>query len=347
MNKKTSLKDIASQLGVSTALVSYVINNKEKEARVGVEMAEKIRKVAAALNYQPNLIAKSLKSGKTNTIGLIVADISNPFFSSIARIIEDEARKYGYAVIFGSSDESAEKLKLLIDVFLNRQVDAFIIAPAEHTEKQIKALQKSNVPVVLIDRYFPNIDTDSVQINNYEASYRAVEHLIRNGRDRIAMLAYDTGLVHMQERVNGYKAALKDNGIKFKNTWLRKASYQHIGRDVTAEIEGLLHPELQVNAFFFATNTLAVEGLKTINRSGLKVPDDLAIISFDESDAFDFFYSPLTYVSQSVEDIGRETVNLVRERIADNKKKHTRIVVEARLIVRDSSRKVTDPVPSK
>jgi LacI family transcriptional regulator len=339
VNKKTSLKDIASQLGVSTALVSYVINNKEKEARVSVEMAEKIRKVAAELNYRPNLIAKSLKSGRTNTIGLIVADISNPFFSSVAKRIEDEARKHGYAVIFGSSDESADKLELLIDVFQNRQVDAFIIAPTEHTEKQIKALQKSNVPVVLIDRYFLNVEADSVQINNFQAAYNAVDHLIKNGRDKIAMMAYDTGLLHMQERINGYKKALKDNGIKLKPSWLRKASYKNIASDVATEIEGLLHPVLEVNAFFFATNSLAVESLKIINRSGINVPDDLGIISFDESDAFDFFYSPVTFVSQSVEDIGKAAVTLVRERIADNKRKHDKVVIEAKLIIRDSSRR--------
>lgn len=337
MNKKVSLKDIAGHLGVSIALVSYVLNNKDKEARVGLKMAERIRKAAAELNYQPNIIAKSLKSGKTNTIGLIVADISNPFFSSIARIIEDEARKHGYIVIFGSSDESAEKSRLLIDVLLNRQVDAFIIAPSEHTEKQIKNLQKRNVPVVLIDRYFPNIETDFVRTNNFQAAYQAVNHLIRNGRDKIGMMAYDTGLLHMQERINGYKEALKDNGIRFKNAWLKKASYQDIVRDVRAGIKSLTEPELQVNGFFFATNTLAVESLKVINQSGIKVPDELALISFDESDAFDFFYSPLTYVSQSVEGIGREAVNLVLARIADRTKKPSSVVIEAKLVVRNSS----------
>src|SRR5579859_6859143 len=107
MEKKVSIKDIARHVGVSTALISYVLNNKNE--RVSPEMAEKIRKAAAELNYRPNLIAKSLKSGRTNTLGLIVADISNPFFSNIARIIEDEAKKFGYTVIFGSSDESVEK----------------------------------------------------------------------------------------------------------------------------------------------------------------------------------------------------------------------------------------------
>ena len=337
MDKKVSLKDIANHLGVSTALVSYALNHRDKEARVGADMAEKIRKAAAELNYQPNVIAKSLKSGKTNTIGLIVADISNPFFSNIARIIEDEARKHGYIVIFGSSDESAEKSKLLIDVLLNRQVDAFIIAPSEHTEKQIRNLQKRKVPVVLIDRYFPNIETDFIQTNNFQAAYQAVDHLIKNRREKIGMVAYDTSLLHMRERIEGYKEALKDNGIRFKSEWLKKVSYQQFTRDVESGIKSLIEPKLRVDGFFFATNTLAVESLKIINQSGFKVPDDLAIVSFDESIAFDFFYSPLTYIRQSVEEIGKEAVKLALSRIADKTKKPVSVVIDASLVVRSSS----------
>jgi LacI family transcriptional regulator len=337
MNKKVSLKDIANHVGVSAALVSYVLNNKEKKARVSQEVAGRIRKAALEFNYQPNLIAKSLKMGRTNTIGLIVADISNPFFSLIARIIEDEARKHGYVVIFGSNDESPDKLQVLINVFLNRQVDAFIIAPTEHTENQIKALQKTGVPVILIDRDFPNLQADFVLINNFQAAYQAVDFLAKTGRNKIAMMAYDNNLVHMQERIRGYKEALKVNGLKFQNSWLAKVSYQHISQDVVNELTRLTKPELKVNAFFFATNTLAVESLKVINKSGIKVPDELAIISFDESDAFDLFYSPVSYVSQSVEDIGREAVSLVIGRIADNRKKFVRVIVEAKLVIRKSS----------
>lgn len=337
MNGKVSLKDVAKYLGVSTALVSYVINNKEKEARVSEKMVKKIREAVVKLNYQPNQIAKSLKSGRSNTIGLIVADISNPFFSSIARIIEDEARKKGYVVIFGSSDESAEKSQDLLTVFQNRQVDAFIIAPAENTEKQITALQKTGIPVVLIDRYFPNLQVDNVHIDNFHAAYNAVEHLINTGRKKIAMMAYDTNLPHIQERKNGYKAALKAHGIRFKKEWLKEASYQNIEKDVADKMNELLFPELKVDAFFFATNTLAVESLKIINQSGIKVPDELALIAFDESDAFDFFYSPLSYVSQSLEGMGKGAVNLVIDRLKDNKKEYTNLIIKEKLVLRKSS----------
>ncbi|SFP81834.1 LacI family DNA-binding transcriptional regulator [Parafilimonas terrae] len=335
MEKKVALKDVAQHIGVSVALVSYVLNGKEKEARVGADMANKIRKAAAELNYQPNLIAKSLKMGKTKTIGLIVADISNPFFSTIARIVEDEAKKHGYVVIFGSSDESAEKQLDLIDVFSTRLVDAFIIAPASGTEKQIETIVKRGIPVVLMDRFFPGLKVDCVHINNFNAAGKAVKQLIKNNRKRIGMVAYDTMQSHMQDRKQGYKAALKENSIRFKKQWLVEASYQNIEKDVAAKLKALLKP-LQVDALFFATNSLAVAGLKEINKLGIKVPDDLAIISFDESDAFDFFYSPVTYVSQSLVDIGKEAVKLILNRLHNKSKKNADVIVEARLIVRES-----------
>ncbi|MBA4167035.1 MAG: LacI family DNA-binding transcriptional regulator, partial [Chitinophagaceae bacterium] len=208
MEKRVLLKDIAAKVGVSIALVSYVLNN--KEGRVGRKMAEKIRKVAADMNYLPNLVAKSLQSGRTHTIGLLVADISNAFFSRIARIIELEAEKSGYTVIFGSTDESADKSRLLIEAFLNRQVDGLIIAPVAATSDQLLMLKKKKVPFVLIDRYFSALDVNSVRVNNYESAYNATEYLIQTGRKRISLISYkDTGMSHFSERSAGYKAALK------------------------------------------------------------------------------------------------------------------------------------------
>ena len=322
-------------MGVSVALVSYVLNGKEKEARISTEMSDKIRRTAIELNYQPNMIAKSLKSGKTNTIGLIVADISNPFFSGIARIVEDEAKKHNYVVIFGSSDENADNQQDLIDVFLNRLVDAFIIAPTAGTEKQILALKKRNVPVILIDRYFPGTDVDCVHINNFMAASKAVQKLISNGRSKIAMLAYDTKLTHMQQRKDGYKTVLKENGIRSKSSWLLEVPYHNMENEISEKMDALLN-RLQVDAFLFATNSLAVAGLKKINEYGIRVPEELAIISFDESDAFDFFYSPVTYVSQSITDIGKEAVKLSIARMENKVKKTAEVTIEAKLIIRES-----------
>lgn len=334
-NKKVSLKDVAQHIGVSAALVSYVLNGKAKEARVSEEMVKKILEVAQQMNYRPNLIAKSLKLGKTNTIGLILADISNPFFSSIARIIEDEAQKNGYVVIFGSSDESSEKQQQLIDVFMTRLVDAFIIAPTAGTQEQINTIVSKGVPIVLIDRFFPNVNVDCVHLNNMDAANLAVDKLIKNGRSRIGMIAYKTDQTHMNDRINGYKNALKKEGIRFSKDWLVEPRYTNIAEDVTNALASLFKP-LKVDALFFATNSLAVIGLKEIVKLGIRIPDELAIISFDESEAFDFFYSPITCVSQSLVDMGKESIRLVIERLQGAKRSTSEVTIEGQLVIRKS-----------
>jgi LacI family transcriptional regulator len=344
MEKKVSIKDIARQVGVSTALVSYVLNNKEKQARVGKQVAEKVRRVARKLNYQPNLIARSLQSGRSQTLGLIVADISNPFFSYIARVIEDAANQHGYTVIIGSSDEQASKSALLINAFLNRQVDGLIIAPAEETEKQITNLLKDKFPFVLIDRYFNGLKANAVHIDNYKSAYQAVEHLIKKGYCRIGMLAYETELPHMQERVRGYRAALQAGGIRAKRDWLQKAGYSTLENDVQKGLQKALGSPDAPDAFFFATNSLAVSGLKYIHREGIRVPEELGVISFDESDAFDFFYSPVTYVRQSIEDIGKRALDLLMNQIKNPGAKKEQVIIATRLIVRKSSDRKIQPV---
>ena len=323
-------------MGVSTALVSYVLNNKEKEARVGKEMAIKIRKAAADMNYQPNLIARSLKNGKTNTIGLIVADISNPFFSAIARIIEDEAAQHKYTVIIGSSDEDEAKSKAVAEAMLNRQVDGLIIAPTENEQPFINSLIKRKIPFVLIDRDFPTLPTNTVTINNFEAAYEAVQHLVDKGFRKIGMVTYESQLHHINERKRGYMQALKDNELEVKDSRIASIRYQNIRDDVNRKLTQLTKTKGHVDALFFATNTLAVESLHFINSMGLQVPGDIGIISFDESEAFDFFYAPLTYVKQNLSEIGSQAIRVLLKSIEDSEHIET-VKVGSELIVRKST----------
>lgn len=335
--RKTSIKDIARRLHVSIALVSYVLNGKEKQARVGEEIAEKIRKTAAEMNYQPNMIARSLKSGKTHTIGLIVADISNPFFAAIARIIEDEAQQYNYTVLFGSSDENKNKSANLINILSNRQVDGFIIAAAENTEEQLQSLEKQNIPFVLIDRYFNGITANSIQTDNYQAAFEAITHLIETGYRKIAMASYDTGLQHMEDRRRGYSDALKKKRIKANPALSGRIRFDEIEEDMEQFIESVLTVKQKADAIFFATNTLALTGLKTLTHYNIKVPDELGIIAFDENIAFDFFHAPLTYISQPAEDMGREAVKLLIENIDHPQQKKKTVYIDAPLVVRKST----------
>jgi LacI family transcriptional regulator len=306
-----------------------VLNNKLKD-RINKDVAAKIRKAAEDLNYRPNQIARSLKAQKTFTIGLIVADIANPFSSQIARIIEDEAKTYGYSVIFGSSDESAEKTSDLIKLFLDRQVDGLIIALPEHTEVQIQYLKKINVPFVLIDRYYPSIQANSVSINNFSAAQKAIQHLMDNGHKRIGVVAYKTSLFHLNERIRGAVDLLADNAL------VGEVGINSINQDVIAAIDRFLSDSNPVDAIFFTSNLLAISGLKYINRLGIRIPDQLAVVGFDETDAFDLFYAPVSYVKQPLAELGSETLKLLLKSI--NNKEHLESVeLESELVVRSSS----------
>ena len=336
--KKVSLKDIAEKAQVSTALVSYVLNGKEKESRVGHEIAVKIKQIAKELNYQPNYLAKSLRSGKTQTIGLIIADISNPFFANIARIVEDEAKKNGYTVIIGSSDEKAEKSWDLITVFLNRQVDGFIIVSSENSEEQIQYLIEKNVAFVLLDRHFPNIPTDFVSLNSYKAAFDAGTHLIQGGYKNIGLIAYKSRLFHMQERIRGYRESLAENGISFHPAWLKEVGFDTIDEEIKVGIDEMLASEFSVDALIFATYRLAITGLKYINALGLKVPDDLAIVSFGQAEVFDLYYCPITYVLQPMEELGKTAVEILIHKLKEPHAEKRQILMEAQLMARDSSR---------
>jgi LacI family transcriptional regulator len=343
LTKRVSIKDIANKVGVSVASVSYVLNNKEKAGRVGKELAARIRKAATDLNYQPNLIARSLQSGRSWTIGLIVADISNPFFSNIARAVEDEASMHNYTVLFGSSDENAEKSQSLINTLIKRQVDALIIAPAEKTENQVRALRKINFPLVLIDRYFPAVETNSVRVDNFEASYRAVNHLFANGYRNISMVAYNTNLQHMTDRKEGFLKALKDHGMKAGKMSLLESSYEHLDTDMENIMRSALDKKTNApDSFLFATNSLAVKGLKEISKRNIRVPDELGIVSFDESEALDFFYSPVTFINQNTTAIAKEAVNILMRQMENGRNTKTKIkpeqkIIDTTLVVRKSS----------
>ncbi|WP_373514366.1 LacI family DNA-binding transcriptional regulator [Persicitalea sp.] len=331
------MKDIAARAGVSTALVSYVLSGKAEENRVGDEMAAKIRKIAKEVNYRPNHLAKSLRSGKTFTIGLVIADISNPFFANIARVVEDEAHRNGYTVIIGSCDENAEKAWDLLSVLINRQVDGFIIVSSENSEKQIYYLKEKNIPFVLLDRHFPDIQTDFVATNNYKASYDATTHLIRGGYERIGLFAYQSQMFHMAERIRGYRYALRDHNIAFDPSWLQKVHFETMEQEVKAALDEIISSGQRLDALIFATYGLAINGLKCINKLRLKVPSDLAIVSFGQAEGFDLYYCPISFMKQPIELLGKTAVEYLIGKLNNPDEGMMQILMEAKLVARDSS----------
>lgn len=334
MQKRVSLKDIANKVGVSIALVSYVINGQEKEKRVGAEVVKKIREAAEELNYQPNQIARSLRMKSTKTIGLIVADIANPFFGHLARIIENEASNQGYTVIFGSSDEDQFKSESLINTLSNRQVDGFIIVPTEGTIGQIRELAKKKTPFVLVDRYFPEINASHVVLDNYRATYDATVQLINEGYRNISLFAYELDLIHMKERIRGYREAMQYNNLA-ENLHLVEIRPEHYKEDIGKAFDEIVAVQKESRALIFATNALSVYGLYCIQKKSLKIPKDIAFFGFDGGESFDLFDPPLSFVQQPLEEMGKESFNVLLNLI-NGSSKITQVMLSPALIVRNT-----------
>lgn len=334
MLKRTSLKDIAKKLGVSSALVSSVING--KDIRVSEEMAKKIRKTAEDLNYQPNEIARSLRKGLSNTLGLIVADISNPFFATIARHIENIAATYGYTLIIGSSDEEIQKSEQLISTFLKRQVDGLIIAPVEGTNLQISSLLQKKIPLVLIDRYFPGLNSNYVVLDNTLATYEATSFLINRGYKRIAIVAYKLSLIHMKDRIGGYVEAMTSNNLS-ENICVIEISPKQTETTLKSSCIDLFVKNKKVDAIIFSTNLLSIEGLYCVNENKLKIPKDLGIIGFDGGYCFDLFTPPITFIKQPIEDMAAAAIKILMESISNKESPRiSHIILEPNMIVRES-----------
>lgn len=306
--KKPGIKDVAQHVGVSIALVSYVLNGRAKEKQVGDEIAEKIRQAAVDLNYTPNQIAKSLKTRRTHTIGLVVADINYRFSSGITRAIEAEAKRKNFTVIYGSSNESKEKFDEVVNVLVNRQVDGLILVPVEHSEPTIRNLQRSSIPFILVDRNFPDISATSISLDNYKAAFDSVSYLIKMGHNRIAFINYESTMFNLLERDRGYKAALEAHGLGFDPHLHCKVGPQDAQGDVVKAVAELMSLR-RCDAIFFATDRLAIFGLQQLNVLKLSVPRDISVFSFDAAEAFDLFYCPVTHASQPLEAMGKMAVN--------------------------------------
>jgi len=316
--KKTSLNDIAQHLGVSKTLVSFVLNGRGKEFRISDDICQKVIDTAKELNYQPNRIAQGLRTGKTKTIGLIIADIANPFFGKLGREIEREAASHGYHVIFCSSDENTEKSKQQIAMLQQSQVDGYIISPTIDSEEQIRALVRSRVPLVLIDRYFEDIDCNYIVVDNLDAAYCATKHLLSLGRKRIANITINLNLVNMKERTEGYKMALADQGIDVDEDLIKVLPFSHDNTDVSQAIHELIGDknDMKADAILFSTSKIGVMGIECITALGLKIPDDVAVVSFDNVDAYKICVSPVTVVGQPLQEIGEKAVEILLNEIS-------------------------------
>lgn len=338
MKKKMSIHDVARHLNVSATTVSFVLNGKAEKMRIGAEVKKKVLQYVESINYQPNLIAKSLRTGKSRIIGMMVEDISDPFFASIARGIERNAYKLGYKIFFASTENDPEKAKALLKVFRERQVDSYIIAPPPGVAAEIGSLLQNENPVILFDRYFPELQTTNVVVDNYNGAYKVVEHLWQNGFSTIGFVTLASEQTQMQDRLQGYRDVMLQNGGE---TRLLKVPYSSSSDSCAGKIKAFIGKHPEMDALVFGTNYLAFSGLEAINELGLRIPGDLAVASFDDSRFFRLFAPAITAVSQPVEKIAETIIHQLQHCLDAAPTGHCveTIVLETELIIRQSSLK--------
>ena len=316
---KVSIKNIAQRLGVSIATVSLVLNGKEKGGkggRVGDEMAEKIRQTAKEMHYEPNNLARGLRMGRSQTIGLVVADISNSFFAHLAFHIQEYAETFGYSVFITNTNESDGKLVKILDILLSHQVDGLIIVPTEHSLESIENLVTKKIPLVLLDRWFPELQTCHVVIDNYKASRSAVQYLIDSECKRIAYFGYHVLLPHMLERERGYVDVMKKNGL-FVEDLIKGINYVSINSDIENALNDLFINDNveKVDGIFFATNSISMLGIKHLMKLGIKIQEDVKIMCFDKNEAFEYMEHLIPFVLQPIPEMGKMAVDLLISQI--------------------------------
>ncbi|MBZ9630955.1 substrate-binding domain-containing protein [Salegentibacter sp. LM13S] len=335
--KRYSLKDIANSLNVSATTVSFVLSGKGKEKGISDGLIQKITDFAKKIDYKPNQVARSLRTGKSKIIVCMVEDISNVFFAKIARLIEDIAYEKGYKVLFCSNENKDEKAKELISLFSDRQVDGYIITPTIGIRDTIKSLMDEEVPVVLFDRYFPDLETNYVVVNNQDSAYNATIHLINNQFKNIALVTTDVEQTSISQRIKGYKEAINEYGY---NQCVLSVSYEEKSPENKKKIiRNFFLENPQLDAVLFATNHLTQAGLEVFKKDFPDRMKKLGILTFDDNVFFKIHTPSISAVSQPLKQMAEELMNIV----LNSMKKPSRsiplrqVVFLTELKIRDSS----------
>lgn len=339
MKKKTSIHDIAKELGISATTVSFIINGKAAEMKISSALEKKVRDYILLIGYQPNHLAQSLRTGKTRMIGMLVEDISDPFFSTITRIVEENLYKLGYKIFHSSTDNNTERSRALIQIFRERQVDGYIIAPSPGIQQEIKELLKDDKPVILFDRFFPEIETTNVVIDNIGGAYNATIHLVNNGYRHIAFITLDSEQIQMMDRLKGYEKAVKESLISSCIQKLEYSTYKANQNLLAHLIKLFLEDNNSIDAVLFATNYLAISGLQAIKALGLRIPADVGVVGFDDNTHFSLFAPTITAVAQPINAISELAVQQLIKALAtgSEKWKNKTTVLDTELKVRESS----------
>jgi len=326
----TTIRDVARHCGVSTATVSRALTGKDY---IREELREKIRAAASELGYRPNLVARNLRSNRSTTIGLVVADVQNPYFTRICRAVEDEALRRGYAVFLCNTDEEPSKEDLYLRHLVDENVAGIILAPTGKTARSAAALNKLPMPLVIIDRPVPHATADTVLIDNAHACEELTRHLIAQGRQRITGL-FGANSATGTARAEGFQHALQAAGLPddpARRIFL--APREEDGYRTVCEI--LRSPDMP-DAILVSNGLAAVGAYRALMESGVRCPEQVAFAAFDDAAWTSLVRPAVTVIEQPTYEIGTAAAELLAQRIDDPGRSQRRLVLRHRLIVRES-----------
>lgn len=332
-NEKITIRDIAKVVGVSTATVSRALS---ETGHVSEETKRRILEISKKLGY--NFEEKKIKKTLTKVVGVIVTDVTNPFFTQVVRGIEDTLNNLEYSLILCNSDENIEKEKEYFRVLEGKKVDGVILTPAGGSHKHLLHYLKKNIPIVLLDRLIEEVELDAVIIDNVYGAYEGVKHLIEQGYRNIGAIIGPLSVMTSKERLEGYKKALEEAGISVKEEFIENGEYTQNGGYKAAK---RLLSKGKIDALFIANNVMTIGALLAISELNINVPEDLGIVGFDDIDLAPLLKFPLTTISQPTYLIGVNAAQILIRRLQGKGKKEKEIVVlKPQLIVRQSSRRI-------
>jgi LacI family transcriptional regulator len=333
----TRLADVAERAGVSTATISRVINN---SGYVSEELRERVLKTVAELNYSPNGVARSMSQRRTLTLGLVVPDISNPFFTALARGAEDVGQKSGYSLVLCNTDRDLDKERGYLSVLREKRVDGVMLIMAGSEITHVQQLLDAGMKLVLVDRASPALKAPSVLVNNQSGVYEATRYLLFLGHDRIAVITGPPTVNNAVERLHGYEQALEEAGIPIDQALVIPGNFTYDGgRNAGYKLLDALH---RPTAVISLNNGMTTGLLMALHERGARIPVDISVIGFDDLPYFQLLEHPLTAVSQPMYEMGKRACELLLELISGGIEDPTvhHIRLPTKLILRDSCSRI-------
>ena len=339
-----TIRDVAKRAGVATMTVSRVINN---SGYVSDTTRSKVEAAINELGYVPNMLGPSLRFNQTNTLALVLTDITNPFWTTLARGVEDAAHEKGYSVILCNTDESLEKQDQYLTMLLKRRIDGLLFVPAGDKAEPVRLIQQQNVAVVILDRNIPNVDVDIVRGDSFDGAYQLTKHLIELGHREIVILSGPQNISTSVERVEGFRQAMKEANLPLNPNSIHWGNFsQNLGTEMARQaLKALPRP----TAFVAVNNFIANGAWQSIDQAGLTVPEDISLVTFDDIPATITPIPFLTVAVQPAYEMGYQAAHLLIARLLnEGPAERQEIILPIQLFIRRSSappQPINTPMP--